>query len=183
MIPIVAFVGASGSGKTTLLEGVVGELKARGYRVGVAKHTHHAVDVDQPGKDTWRLAQAGCDAVVLGTPRGLTLFDRSGEDAPLEQVAALLEGRIDLLLAEGYRQARVPKVAVVRGAVSPELADHPENLIALVSDLPSALPLPRFSFDEGRALAELLIGYCSSRGLPILAGAVAPAAGLPEDVQ
>ncbi|MBI4213406.1 MAG: molybdopterin-guanine dinucleotide biosynthesis protein B [Chloroflexi bacterium] len=160
MIPVVAFVGASGSGKTTVLEGVVGELKAQGLRIGVAKHSHHEVQLDQPGKDTWRLAEAGCDVVVLGTQRGLTMFDRSGEDTPLEAVAALVRGRVDLLLAEGYGDAAVPKVAVVRRAVSSDLPDDRENLIALVSDVPFALPLPRFSFDEPRALADFLVGFC-----------------------
>ncbi len=59
MIPIVSFVGKSNSDKTTLLEKVVRELKLRGYRVAVIKHTHHELDIDQSGKDSWRLAQAG----------------------------------------------------------------------------------------------------------------------------
>ena len=166
MIPTVAFVGASGVGKTTVLQAVVGELKKRGLRVGVAKHTHHAVDVDQPEKDTWRLAQAGGDVVVLGTPSGLTLFDHSGVDTPLEQIVKLLTGKVDLLLAEGYEDAAVPKVAVVRQAVSLDLRADPKTLIALVSDVPSSLSLPTFSFDEGRALAEFLIDSCGSRGGP-----------------
>ncbi len=50
--PIVSVVGNSNSGKTTLLEKVVGELKSKGCRVVVIKHTPHGFDIDQPGKDT-----------------------------------------------------------------------------------------------------------------------------------
>ncbi len=66
--PIVSFVGNSNSGKTTLLEMVVIELKLKEYRVVVIKHSPHGFDIDQPGKDTWRLTQAGSDIVVVSSP-------------------------------------------------------------------------------------------------------------------
>ena len=65
MPPIISIVGKSNSGKTTFLEKVVRELKRRGYRVAVVKHSTHDIKIDQPGKDTWRLAQAGSDVVVF----------------------------------------------------------------------------------------------------------------------
>jgi len=65
--PIVSFVGNSGAGKTTLLEKVVRELKGRGYKVAVIKHSHHDFQIDQEGKDSWRFAQAGSDCVVISS--------------------------------------------------------------------------------------------------------------------
>ncbi len=63
MIPVVSFIGLSGRGKTTLLEQLVRELKRLGYRVAVVKHAPHGFDIDHPGKDSWRLNQAGSDIV------------------------------------------------------------------------------------------------------------------------
>ena len=76
MIPVVSIVGKSNSGKTTLLEKLIPELKRRGYRVATVKHDTHGFEVDQPGKDTWRLAQAGADAVVISSSDKLALIKR-----------------------------------------------------------------------------------------------------------
>ena len=63
MIPVISFIGRSGVGKTTYLEKLITELKSRNYRVGVIKHDIHGFEMDRPGKDTWRHAQAGADVV------------------------------------------------------------------------------------------------------------------------
>lgn len=69
MLPIVCIVGKSNVGKTTLLEGLITELKRRGHRVATVKHDVHGFEIDQPGKDSWRHAQAGSDAVVISSPK------------------------------------------------------------------------------------------------------------------
>ncbi len=166
MVPIIAFVGKSGSGKTTLLEQVVHDLKGRGLRVAVAKHTHHQVTLDEPGKDSWRYAAAGSDVVLLSTPQGFALFDYGGQDVPLAQAAAQVEGRVDLLLAEGYKWAPVPKIAVVRAAVSQELPCPAGELIAAVTDLDLPLAAPRFGFDEVTAIADFVIAYACQVAAP-----------------
>jgi len=76
VIPVVSIVGKSNSGKTTLLEKLIPELKRRGYRVATVKHDTHGFEIDRPGKDTWRLAQAGADAVVISSGDKLALKDR-----------------------------------------------------------------------------------------------------------
>ncbi|MCX6023485.1 MAG: molybdopterin-guanine dinucleotide biosynthesis protein B [Chloroflexi bacterium] len=166
MVPIIAFVGKSGSGKTTLLEQVVRDLKGRGLRVAVAKHTHHRVTLDEPGKDSWRYAAAGSDVVLLNTPQGFALFDYGGQDVPLAQAAAQLEGRVDLLLAEGYKWAPVPKIAVVRAAVSQELPCPAGELLAAVTDLDLPLAVPLFAFSETDAIADFVIAYACRWAAP-----------------
>ncbi|MFQ6112165.1 MAG: molybdopterin-guanine dinucleotide biosynthesis protein B, partial [Nitrospinota bacterium] len=74
MVPIICIVGKSEAGKTTLMESLIAELKGRGYSVATVKHDVHGVDLDQPGKDSWRYAQAGSDAVVLSSPTTLALI-------------------------------------------------------------------------------------------------------------
>ncbi|MDZ4230336.1 MAG: molybdopterin-guanine dinucleotide biosynthesis protein B, partial [Dehalococcoidales bacterium] len=76
MTKVVSFVGYSNSGKTTLLEKVINELKGRGYRVGVIKHTSKACEIDIPGKDTWRYAQAGSNIVVLSSQTQMAVLEK-----------------------------------------------------------------------------------------------------------
>ena len=57
--------GHSGMGKTTLLERLVPEIAARGLRVSLIKHSHKNIDIDRPGKDSYRLREAGCHEVLL----------------------------------------------------------------------------------------------------------------------
>jgi molybdopterin-guanine dinucleotide biosynthesis protein B len=61
-VRVISVAGRSGAGRTTLLEKLISELKRRGYRVATVKHHAHAgLEVDQPGKDTWRHARAGSE--------------------------------------------------------------------------------------------------------------------------
>ncbi|GFP23998.1 molybdopterin-guanine dinucleotide biosynthesis adapter protein, partial [Candidatus Hakubella thermalkaliphila] len=80
MIPVFAIVGKTDSGKTTLLEKLVAELKKRGYRVGTVKHDIHGFEVDHPGKDSWRHAQAGADTVAISSPQKLALIKKVDHD-------------------------------------------------------------------------------------------------------
>ena len=64
-LPVLGFVATSGTGKTTLLTRLLPLLKARGLRCGVVKHSHHDFAIDIPGKDSYRLREAGADQVML----------------------------------------------------------------------------------------------------------------------
>ena len=59
MKPVLGFCGYSGAGKTTLLTKLIPVLIAQGIRVSVLKHAHHTFDIDQPGKDSHKLREAG----------------------------------------------------------------------------------------------------------------------------
>jgi molybdopterin-guanine dinucleotide biosynthesis protein B len=66
---IIGLAGWSGSGKTTLLTKAIPHLIARGLTVSTLKHAHHAFDIDQPGKDSYRHRAAGATEVGrLGAP-------------------------------------------------------------------------------------------------------------------
>ena len=58
-------------GQATFLEKLVREMKARGYRLATIKHDVHNFNIDRPGKDSWRLTQAGSDIVLLSSPSRL----------------------------------------------------------------------------------------------------------------
>ena len=64
-IPILGFSAFSGTGKTTLLVQLIPLLKDKGLRVALIKHSHHNFEIDKPGKDSYRLREAGATPVML----------------------------------------------------------------------------------------------------------------------
>ena len=155
-IPIVAFVGRSGSGKTTLLVQVIAELARRGYRVATIKHYRHSdLQVDQPGKDSWRHAQAGSRHAIIAAPDKVASVRVLDRELSLEEVAAGISD-VDVILVEGYKQAEVPAIDVVRAANSPDAVGRPAYRIALVTDTDLDLGVPRYSLDDAGGVADLI---------------------------
>ena len=156
MLPIVCIVGKSNVGKTTLLEGLIAELKRRGYRVATVKHDVHGFDIDQPGKDSWRHAQAGSDAVVISSPQKLALIKRVDHDSSLEEIARLLGDDFDIVLAEGYKNSNMPKIEVHRQALEEGLLCSPDELIAIATDEHLDIPVWQCSLDDTPKLANFI---------------------------
>jgi molybdopterin-guanine dinucleotide biosynthesis protein B len=158
VIPILSVVGRSNSGKTTLLEKLVRELTRRGRRIGTIKHHFHGpVEVDVPGKDSWRHKQAGARTVALSAPDALfVLGDVTGEWT-LDAIAHLALFEVDLILTEGFKSGPMPKIEVNRAAQEmPLLCGPADNLVAVVTDRDLTLPIPRFSLDAVRPLADFI---------------------------
>jgi len=158
MIPLVLVVGPSGVGKTTLLEGLLPILKQRGLKVAYLKHHRGEFEIDEPGKDTHRLARAGADTVAISAPSKFALIRRVKEELTLSQMLPFL-GAPDLVIAEGYKGANYPKIQVCRRGFSPVLLAPPGYLLAVVSDFPLKVLVPFFGFDEGEGLADLLVEF------------------------
>ncbi len=156
MIPIVSVVGKSGVGKTTFLEKLIVELKRRGHRVATIKHDVHGFEIDRPGKDSWRLAQAGSDSVVIASPCKLALIKRLEGEMSLSEIALLLTD-IDIILTEGYKRGDAPKIEVSRRARGGELLCKPDELVAIVSDQPFDLGVRQFGLDDAAGIADLLL--------------------------
>ena len=106
-------VGWSGSGKTTLIERLLPLLRAAGLRVSTMKHTHHDVDMDQPGKDSFRHRQAGAEEVMVVAGARWALLRETGAPPDLLELAGRL-ARVDLVLVEGYREYGFAKLEVHR---------------------------------------------------------------------
>lgn len=156
MLPVVSIVGRSDTGKTTFLERLLPEIKALGYRVATVKHDTHGFDVDRPGKDSWRHAQAGSDAVIISSPNKVALIRKVENEWPLETIAHRLALDVDLLLTEGYKQGPAPKIEVHRKELGSELLCSADELVAIVTDEELSLPVPQFSWDEAAAVARLI---------------------------
>jgi molybdopterin-guanine dinucleotide biosynthesis protein B len=155
-VPIVSIVGNSGAGKTTLLEKLVRELKRRGYRVAAIKHDAHNFQMDHPGKDTHRLAEAGSDVVMISAAHRLALLENVGEERSLDDLVAMVSDRVDVILTEGYRQAAKAKIEVSRRDFGSELVAPPQDLLALVTDQQFEVDVPHFGLDDAPGVADLL---------------------------
>jgi molybdopterin-guanine dinucleotide biosynthesis adapter protein len=157
--PVVAVVGYSGSGKTTLLEKLISELTQRGYAVGTIKHDVHGFEMDKPGKDTWRHKKAGASATIISSPFQIGMVRDVEHDHRPEELMALLPD-MDIILTEGYKKENLPKLEVFRSEVhKAPLFKGDKSLLALISDDPIDLGVPRFSPGNGQKLADFLIKH------------------------
>lgn len=133
-------------------------LKARGLRVAVVKHASAGFDLDKPGKDSWRFQQAGADTVILVGPGRLALLKKTTRDpspAELEQLAP----DVDIVIQEGFKQRSQNRIEVFRQGVSgrrPLCLDDPAYL-ALVSDRPFDVSIPRFDINDAEGVAQFLM--------------------------
>jgi molybdopterin-guanine dinucleotide biosynthesis protein B len=152
---VVSVVGRSNVGKTTFIEKLIRELKQRGYSVGTIKHYRHEFDIDQPGKDSWRHAQAGSDAAVIASPTKLALVRRLEREQTLDEIAAAMP-KVDIIITEGYKHEGKPKIEVFRRAAVSELVSDPSELLALVTDQPLELSVPQFDLEDAAGVAELI---------------------------
>jgi molybdopterin-guanine dinucleotide biosynthesis protein B len=162
-IPFVSIVGKSNVGKTTFLEKLIRVLKDRGYRVAVIKHDCHGFDIDHPGKDTWRMAQAGSDVVVISSPNKVAMIKTTDEELSLDQLEAQIMGGADIILTEGYKRADKPKIEISRAAVSHQLLCSKEELLAVVTDQHFDIDVPFFGLDDARGVADYLVGHVLTR--------------------
>jgi molybdopterin-guanine dinucleotide biosynthesis protein B len=157
--PVVSIVGYSGSGKTTLLEKLISELKARGYVVGTIKHDVHGFEMDKPGKDSWRHKKAGASATIISSPYQIGMVRDVEHDHQPEELMALLPD-MDIILTEGYKKENLPKLEVFRSEVhKAPLFKGDKSLLAMISDDPIDLGVPRFSLGDGIKLADFLIKH------------------------
>lgn len=154
-IPVVSVVGKSDIGKTTLLEKLLKESKRRGWRVATVKHDVHGFDMDKPGKDTWRHAQAGADMVVISSPNKIAILESVDEDKSLDEVLGRIHG-VDLIFTEGYRRANKSKIEVFRSEVYQELLCEPDELMAIAADIQLNNGVPCFGLDDAKGLCELI---------------------------
>ena len=115
---VFGIAGYSGMGKTTLLERLVPELTARGLRVSLIKHSDKDIEVDRPGKDSYRLREAGChEVLLLGRRRWALMHElRDAREPPLEYLLSRLHD-CDIALVEGFKHGRFPKLEVWRAEV------------------------------------------------------------------
>lgn len=152
-------VGWKNSGKTGLMERLVAEFVSRGLTVSTLKHAHHQFDVDQEGKDSHRHRVAGASEVLLASRhRWALMHELRGDDEPsLDDLVKRLSP-VDLVLVEGYKRDRHPKIEAHRAATGKSLIAPDDSTVrAVASDSHAVVEeRPTFNLDDTAAIADFI---------------------------
>ncbi|MEA9392408.1 molybdopterin-guanine dinucleotide biosynthesis protein MobB [Acerihabitans sp. TG2] len=158
--PLLAITAFSGTGKTTLLTQLIPLLNHYGVRIGIIKHTHHKVDVDTPGKDSYELRKAGARQTMVASEARWALMTEN-QDLAMPSLSWLAEQmdatQIDLILVEGFKHEPITKIALFRQQTGVEwrsLID--EHVIAVASDVPLDITLPLLDINQPEAIAHFI---------------------------
>lgn len=158
MAKIVNVVAScSNTGKTVLIEGLIKELKNRGYTVATIKHDVHGFDIDKEGKDTWRHRKAGAEAVIISSRERMALIREVQEEIPLEELIKQVED-FDFIIIEGYKKSKYRKLEVYRQGISKRIITPKEKLIGVASDVSLSLEGVRVvNLNNYKEIANLVI--------------------------
>lgn len=164
-LPILAISAFSGTGKTTLLTKVIPLLRDKGIRLGIIKHTHHDMDIDKPGKDSYELRKAGAQQTLVASHQRWALMTETpcGEEVDLyEMVSKMDTDTLDLVLVEGFRHEQVPKIVLSRRALGKKVGDLlDEYAVAVASDdtADQQFALPWLNINAPRDVADFIIAW------------------------
>jgi molybdopterin-guanine dinucleotide biosynthesis protein B len=156
MRSIISIVGKSSSGKTTLLEKLIAELKRRGHRVAIVKHSHHADALDTADKDTWRFTQAGSELSAINSLDHLAIYRRMDHYFDPQEISSFILWDYDIILTEGFKGSPYPKIEVHRAAQGKDLVADNGLLLAVVTDEPLEVKVPQYSHDDVAGIADLI---------------------------
>ena len=154
---VVAVSGVKNSGKTRLITQLVTELTARGLRVAVIKHDGHRFEADRPGTDSHAYFAAGAVGTAVFDGEKFQLIRRTqvDENALLAQFPDA-----DLILLEGFKHSRWPKLELFRSGVSEGAVCHSSTRLAFVTDAAPPEPgFPVFSPEKPASAAAYLADF------------------------
>jgi molybdopterin-guanine dinucleotide biosynthesis protein MobB len=167
--PMLGFVAYSGTGKTTLLEQLIPRLRGHGVRTALLKHAHHDFDIDKPGKDSYRLRQAGAAQVMVASHQRWALVTELDDARPEPSLAELLPQldpeRFDLLLVEGFKHESYPKVELQRRSLGkPALYPNDSSIIALACDEACpGVPLPVLNLNSPEQITDFILTWLAQQ--------------------
>ncbi|AIV32074.1 molybdopterin-guanine dinucleotide biosynthesis protein MobB [Enterobacter cloacae] len=166
MTPVLAIAAWSGTGKTTLLKKLIPALCARGIRPGLIKHTHHNMDVDKPGKDSYELRKAGAAQTMVASRERWALMTETPDEAPLDLaylVSRMDHSTLDLVLVEGFKHEAVAKILLFRNDAGHDVSELTldEHVIAVASDVALDVEVPVLDLNDEDRIAEFIVGWCA----------------------
>lgn len=162
-LPLLAIAAWSGTGKTTLLQQVIPLLKTRGIRPGLIKHTHHQMDIDTPGKDSYLLRKAGADQVIVASSQRWALMCETPQSTALDLhylVSRMDPALLDIVLVEGFKDEPVPKIILWRAGIKKEtlpLLDR--HVIAVASDSILDVAVPLLNLNRPEEIATFIVQW------------------------
>lgn len=165
-VRLFGIAGRSGQGKTTLIEALLRQFDALGLTVNVVKHSHHALELEPPHKDSARFRAAGAGEVLIASPSAYAIV-RALRDTPEPPLSALLErlAPADITLVEGFSQADMPRLEVVRPESGRDvLYPADSRIIAVASSVPLDIALRCMPLDDPRLIAAFI---CEKLGINV----------------
>ncbi|HIF9069558.1 TPA: bifunctional molybdopterin-guanine dinucleotide biosynthesis adaptor protein MobB/molybdopterin molybdotransferase MoeA [Photobacterium damselae] len=165
-LPLLGFAAFSGTGKTTLLEAMLPKLVEQGLRVAVIKHAHHNFDIDQEGKDSYRLRKAGASQMLISSRFRCALVTETPEvEAELSHLIKQLDQSVlDLILVEGFKAISFPKIELHREEIGkPWLYPDDSNIIAVASDSKPETTLPTLDINDLDAITSFVVNYAKTQ--------------------
>lgn len=152
---VLRISGNSGSGKTTLITRVLPILTDRGYTVQSVKHTHHLVEWDREGKDSYKLFHAGANPILLITPEKVHASFRHGGNPTLREILSHFQFPVDLVVLEGFRSENFPEIRILKE--SDHLEENERELpSAVVSRTDRGFPVPWFHIDNIEGITDFI---------------------------
>ncbi len=167
MIPVLAISAWSGTGKTTLLKKLIPALCAKGIRPGLIKHTHHNMDVDKPGKDSYELRKAGAAQTIVASNQRWALMTETPDEAPLDLaylVSRMDHSTLDLVLIEGFKHEAVAKILLFRSDAGHDVCELTldEHVIAVASDVALPLQVPVLDLNDVDGISEFIMQWSAA---------------------
>lgn len=164
MIPLLAIAAWSGSGKTTLLKALIPILCARGVRPGIIKHTHHNMDVDKPGKDSYELRKAGAAQTLVASQQRWALMTETPEEPALDlaYLASRMDSsKLDIILVEGFKHEPTAKIVLFRRAGGHDVDELmlDEHVVAVASDIALNVSVPTLDLNDIEAIADFILAW------------------------
>lgn len=164
MIPALAITAWSGTGKTTLLKKLIPALCERGIRPGLIKHTHHNMDIDKPGKDSYELRKAGAAQTIVASSQRWALMTETPDEPELDLaylVSRMDAATLDLVLIEGFKHEAVAKIVLFRQGCghSEEELTIDEHVIAVASDVPLTVDIPLLDINDIPQIAAFVVDW------------------------
>jgi molybdopterin-guanine dinucleotide biosynthesis protein B len=168
--PILGIAAWSGTGKTTLLEKLLPLLGEYGLKVAVIKHAHHSFEVDQPGKDSYKLRSAGAAPVLVASRQRFALMQETPdqEEPDLAQLLAMMAPHHpDLVIVEGFKAWPIPKLVLYREGIGDETILTGPWVEAVALSVPRPIDLaacvPQLNLDDGEAIARWIMTWVSAK--------------------
>lgn len=155
MSNVISIVGKSNSGKTTLIEKIINELSTRGYKIATIKHTFHKLNIDSPGKDTWRHINAGSKATALIASDAYAIIKPSTDSNSINEIIKIFEGKFDLIIVEGFKQSNLAKI-IVKSSDDVSLISDLKNVIAIATNEPLNTAIKQFMLNDIVGISNLI---------------------------
>ena len=164
MIPVLAIAAWSGTGKTTLLKAIIPALCARGVRPGLIKHTHHNMDVDTPGKDSYELRKAGAAQTLVASSQRWALMTETPAEEEIDLaylISRMDHSKLDLVLVEGFKHEAVAKILLFRSDTGHDINELTldDHVIAVGSDAPLSLQVPVLDINDAEGMVDFILHW------------------------